>query len=171
MTSNPVGSQWLRHVPIVQSEPSQNHWLPPLWDPDAVPTPSDHTLEPPFKRPRLGNEKGTPDRSSPLITANSWPQPSDQLFDGWSHPGSKQGRQANIGLPSRSDGLASSKHGTPLLPQRPKKSREVSSTIVPLTTRRNLALGEVQTKPYVADPPSLAPRFKNGGKWPIFDQI
>lgn len=171
MTSDPVGSQWLRHVPIVQSGPSQNPWLPPPWHPDPVSTPNDHTLEPPFKRPRLGNEKATPDGSSHSIAANCWPQTSDQLFHGWSHSGSKQGRQANIGLPSRSDGHASSKHGPPLLPQRPKRSREISSTLISSTTRRTLALGEVQTKPYVADPPSLAPRFKNGGKWPVFDQI
>ena len=169
MTSNPVGSQWLRHVPIIQSGPSQSPWLPPPGDPDAVPTLTDHILEPPFKRPRLGNENETPDRSSHLVTANCWPQTSHPLFDGWSHSGSKRGRHANVALPSRSDSHASSKHGPPLLPQRPKRSREVSSTLIPSTTRRTSASGEVQTKPYVADPPSFAPRFKNGGKWPVFD--
>lgn len=166
MTSDPVGSQWLRSFPSAQATPINAPSLPPLWNPGGVSAEVEQVVEPALKRRRLENEQDKSHSGFRSKSSPSWFHILDQLFHDWSQSGSRQDGQTKANSSSGSHDHAASGHGSQRFPQRPNKplSKTASSTFVSSGRRKNIPLGDVQTKPYVAEPPPAAPRFKHGGK-------
>lgn len=168
MSSDPVGSQWLRSVPSAQVTPISAPSLPPSWNSGGVYAEFDQVLEPALKRPRVETKKEALRGGFRSKSSLTWAHILNQPFHGWSQSGSRQDGQPKAKSSSGCHDNASSRPGSQRFPQRPNRplAKPASSTLLSSATRKNVPLGNVQTKPYVAEPPPAAPRFKHGGKSP-----
>ena len=180
MTSNTSGNQWLRTANPAFAKPVNTAAFPfcqqtPRSFPRETPygssprtATSGKASQPAAKRQRLNDGVFKPDSEvSRQPPAPSFLQRINSSTNHASseHPEDSPQSQGNL---ARSNDKARRKGSrSPILPIRPAKrsrSRPLSNSAIS-TTERAASRGQVSTKPYVAESPSSAPRFKQKGEF------
>lgn len=174
MTSDFVDSQWLPNANASHARSNTTSTVAPPHHPNQFPgkgsrqtgvafSDVDQAVEPtePASK-RQKTEHDTPKFGSGPLFNSAVPQ-YPWLLDKSSHESPESG--STFDQPSNSRAALKysdtdlMRRGLPVLPQRPKKasSRNVNKS-------KNISnVANVPTKPYVAEPPAPAPRFKYGG--------
>ena len=165
MTSDSVGSQSLRVANPAHFRPNNPSTVPfrhltlqsfnrELWNPKSHSTGSDRASASASKRRKTGNGKAL----HFVVPGNLYAR--EEPKDWRTESRFKPARSAGSDSPSRCDDLELTKRWPQNFPQRPRRS----SSRIGDTQKDNIALENVQTKPYVARPPVSAPNFRNCGR-------
>ena len=166
MTSDSVGSQWLRPVNSVCIRPTNLPPHPPLWDSGDVATNLDTALEPALKRRKVENQRVASRGGSHSDFAQPWPTLAPDVSS-HGRPDSCLGQigESKVDPALRQNDTGTIRHGPPLFPRRldqctsQGKARNPSSAVI----KRTVTLGDFEIKPYASELPPSAPRFKHGG--------
>ena len=180
MTANTSGNQWLRTANPAFAKPVNTAVFPfcqqtprsfpreNLYDCATLTATSSKASQPAAKRQRLHDESSN--TGSDLPRQPSAPASSQKANSSVNHVSPKHSEdsmQSQGSLAYSNDKARRKGSKTPMLPMRPGKrpQRTLSSNGAISANERAASRGQVSTKPYVAESPSPAPRFKQNGEF------
>ncbi|KAL8826787.1 MAG: hypothetical protein Q9191_003586 [Dirinaria sp. TL-2023a] len=178
MTSNTSGNQWLRTANPAFAKPVNTAVFPfyqqtprsfpreNLYESATLAATPSKASQPAVKRQRLND--GSLNTGSGLPrqpSAHASVQKANSSVNNVSPKHSEDSMQSQGSLAHGNDKARRKGSKSPILPMRPGKRPQgrLSSSEALSTTDRAASRGQVSTKPYVAESPSLAPRLKHSG--------